>query len=121
MIPARRASPPVSLGKLLEHARVAIVILLIKDADGVDNCVRLPGHGHDLGEVVFAGVVAAIADHDQHFLVAIALLQVLESGGNRIVQRGLRQSAAILDRATSNWPTWSVKGCCPEDRTKPFR
>ena len=35
---------------------------------------RLSGHGPDLGQIVFAGVVASVTDYDQHFLVSIALL-----------------------------------------------
>src|ERR1022692_2447081 len=35
---------------------------------------------------MFAGVVASIADYDQHFLVATPLLQVFESHGNCIIE-----------------------------------
>src|SRR5579872_159125 len=76
---------PRLTGQLLEYTRIAIFILRIKDADGIDNCVGLPGHGHDLGQAVFAGSVPTVADHDQHFLGVASLLQAIEAGGNRIV------------------------------------
>ena len=74
------------LGKPLEHQRISVGILLIEDADRVDDRVGLSHHGDDFGQLMLAGVVAAIADDDQHFLVAIAHLQMFERGSNRIVQ-----------------------------------
>src|SRR5208282_2677054 len=73
------------LRKPLEDDGIAIGILVIEDADRVDNYAWLADHGHDFGQLVFAGVVASIADYDQHFLVPIPLLQVFESDGNRVV------------------------------------
>ena len=59
----------------LEHTRVAVRIVFVEYAYGVDDGVGLPGQFHDLGQAARAGVVAAIADHDQHFLIPAARLQ----------------------------------------------
>ena len=74
------------LRQLPEYAGVLLAIVLIEEADGVDDGVRLSCKGRDLAQPMFAGVVASIADHDQHFLVTIALLQVRECGSYRVVQ-----------------------------------
>ena len=117
----KKASPPVSFASRLSTPGFRSASSLIKDADGVDDYVRLPGQGHDFGQLMFAGVVASIADYDQHFLVAVPLLQVLESDGNRIVQRGLTIGC---DSGQGNFQLSHLVGerqCCREGQTKPSR
>ena len=77
------------LRKPAQHSGVLIAVLLVEDADRVDDCGRLLCHADNLRQAMLARVVAAVADQDQHFLVAIAQLEMLESGSYPIVQRGL--------------------------------
>jgi len=74
---------------MFEHVWVLIAVLLIKDADRVDNCAGMPGHFNNLGQSMLTCVIAAITDQDEHFLVATALIEMIESHGYRIVECGL--------------------------------
>src|SRR5689334_23764893 len=69
-----------------QHTRVPIRIGHIKDSNGIDQCIRLICHHHDLRQGMFAGIVGTIAYHNQHFLIAISLCEVIEACGNRIVE-----------------------------------
>ena len=71
----------------LEHARVLFLIFFVEQADGVNDGVRLSGQCHHLGQAMLARVVAAITDHDQHFLVPTACPQFLQRLGDGVVQR----------------------------------
>ena len=73
----KKASPPVRLRQASEHGRIPVGIVGIEDADGVHQSAGLLRHLQNLGQAVCAGVVAAIADDDQHFLVPAAGLQAL--------------------------------------------
>jgi hypothetical protein len=85
---ARKESfAPCCFCKLLERPRVLIRIVLIKDAYGVNNCVRLLRDSQNLVQLVLAGVVTPIADHNQNLLAPIAHLQVIERRGHGIVER----------------------------------
>src|SRR5437588_2932536 len=72
--------------ELRQHMGVAVRIFFLEKSNGVDNGIALLRHGHDLGQIMLAGIVTAVADYDQHFLVAVALLQMLERGRHGIVQ-----------------------------------
>ena len=67
--------------------RVAVLILFLKKANGIDNRIGMLGHGHDLGQSMLAGIVTSVADYDQHFLVPVTLLQVLECCSHGIIER----------------------------------
>jgi len=64
----------VALCQVFEHTQVPFLILCLEYTYGVDNGIGLPGQFHDLGQAVRAGIVAAIADYDQHFLIPAASL-----------------------------------------------
>ena len=66
-----------------------IAVLLVEDADRIDDCGRLRGHGRHLRQGVRTGIVAPVADQDQHSLVAVGLPEMIEARGDSIVQRGL--------------------------------
>ena len=50
------------LRKALEHARIAVGVFVIKDADGVDESARFLRDFQNVGQSVPAGVVPAVAD-----------------------------------------------------------
>ena len=79
----------MALDKLPERAGVLVGIFVGIDSNGIDDGVGLPRHGQDLAQLVFAGVVAPVAHHDQHFLVPLALLQVLDRSRQGVVERRL--------------------------------
>lgn len=72
--------------KLLERPQVPIGVVLVKDAYGVNDCVRLTRHSKNPVQFEFAGVVPPIADHNQNLLVPIALLQMIERSSHSIVE-----------------------------------
>src|SRR5450759_3352115 len=74
-------------GETAEHVRVPVGIRVVEDADGVYKGGGLFGHLQDLGLAVPAGVVAAIANHDQHFLFPASGLQMLSRLEDGVVKR----------------------------------
>jgi len=96
--PDARKKPPVS--------RKPIRIAVLEDTDGVHENAGLSRHFQDLVQFVGAGVVGAIANHNQHFLVGPAgpqsfsaldhrVVECRHSGGGR-VRDGFREFIAAI-------------------------
>src|SRR3989442_12068598 len=64
----------------------AVGLFLAQEGDRVDDGGRLPRVLDQLFEPIAAGVVLAVGDDEQDFLIAVAELQVVERGVNGVVE-----------------------------------
>jgi hypothetical protein len=81
-----------------KYSRIGVRVALREHANRIDDGARLLRHSRDASQCMRAGIVAAIADQHQHFVVPAAQLKLFESGGDRIVKSSLAISGRSGDR-----------------------
>ena len=72
-----------------EHRRIPIRILIVEDADGVDDGAGPGGEFHDLRQAARTRIVSTVADDHQHLPVPVAGLQFRQPLGDGVVQSRL--------------------------------
>ena len=77
-----------------DHPFVVLAVIVTENADGVNRGIRLLGHLHRVLKCFAAGVVVAVGDHEQHALVLVPLLQMVERTDHGVVER---RAAARID------------------------
>src|SRR5208283_3961026 len=75
------------LGKLLERLGLLVRVIVRINANGIDDGVGFPRHLQDLAQIIFAGIIAPVAHHDQDLFVPVSLLQVLDCSRQGVVER----------------------------------
>ena len=85
----KNASPPVTSGQLPQQSGFASRSFAIGKADRVDDDVPAQRRVEDVGKCRAAGVVAAVADEDQHLARLRAVVELTQRGDQRVEQRRL--------------------------------
>ena len=80
--------------RLAHHFLVVLAVVVAEYADGVNRGVRIARRLSSFPKGFAAGVVVAVGDHEQHALVLVALLQVVERTDHGVVER---RAAARVD------------------------